>query len=152
MSDDFDTALLSAEAAENAAVYGYSLAGAKLATPHDKALARAGYDVHRAQVEKVRGWVIERGSTPPPAAPVYSLPNAVTDAASARLMLAAIDESTAAAYADVVAAAALGGPVQGAAAAALQSAAVREALWRTTSVPFPGLVGRLGSARDEDGR
>lgn len=145
MSDDLDTTLLAAEAAENAAVYGCSLAGARLATPHDKAVARAAYDVHRAQVEAVRGWLIERGSTPPPAAPVYALPSAVTDDASARSMLAAIEESTAAAYADVVAAAAEGGPVQEAAAVALQSAAVREATWRTTSVPFPGLVGRLGS-------
>jgi hypothetical protein len=145
MSDDLDTTLLAAEAAENAAVYGYSLAGARLDTPHDKSVARAAYDVHRAQVETVRGWLIERGSTPAPAAPVYSLPSPVTDGASARLMLAAIEESTAAAYADVVAAAAGGGPVQGAAAAALQTAAVRAALWRTTSVPFPGLVGRLGS-------
>ena len=155
MSDDLDTALLAAEAAdttllaaeaaENAAVYGYSLAGAKLATPHDKAVARAGYDVHRAQADTVRGWLIARGSTPPPAAPVYSLPSAVTDDASARVLLAAIEESTAAAYADVIAAAAGGAPIQGAAAVALQSAAVREARWRTTSVPFPGLVGRLSS-------
>lgn len=146
MSDDLDTALLAAEAAENAAVYGYSLAGARLATPHDKAVARAGYDVHRAQVETVRGWLIERGSTPPPAAPVYALPSAVTDDASARALLAAIEESTAAVCADVIAAAAGGGPVQGAAAVALQSAAVREAQWRTTSVPFPGLVGRISSS------
>ena len=140
-----DTTLFAAEAAENAAVYGYSLAGAKLATPHDKAVARAGYDVHRAQADTVRGWLIARGSTPPPAAPVYSLPSAVTDDASARVLLAAIEESTAAAYADVIAAAAGGAPIQGAAAVALQSAAVREARWRTTSVPFPGLVGRLSS-------
>jgi hypothetical protein len=140
---DLGNALLAAAAAENAAVYGYSLAGARLADPHEKAVARAAYDVHRAQVQAVTGWLTDRSSTPAPPAPVYDLPSPVTDPAAARAALAAIEESTAAAYADVVAAA--DGSLQRAAALALQSAAVREAGWRTTSVPFPGLLGRIGS-------
>jgi Domain of unknown function (DUF4439) len=140
---DLKSALLAAAAAENAAVYGYSFAGARLADPLQKAVARAAYDVHRAQVQAVIGWLAERGSTPAPPAPVYDLPSPVNDPTTVRAALAAIEESTAAAYADVVAAAA--GPLQRAAALALQSAAVREARWRTTSVPFPGLLGRIGS-------
>jgi hypothetical protein len=140
---DLGSALLAAAAAENAAVYGYSLAGARLGDPHELAVARAAYDVHRAQAQAVTGWLTERSSTPAPAAPVYDLPSPVNDPATARAALAAIEESTAAAYADVVAAAA--GPLQRAAALALQSAAVRAARWRTTSVPFPGLIGRIGS-------
>jgi Domain of unknown function (DUF4439) len=143
--DSLTTALLAAAAAENAAVYGYSVAGAKLGTPQDKAAALAAYDVHRAQVEVVREWLFARSSTPPPAAPVYDLPSPVTDATSAGTTLAAIEESTAATYADVVAAAVGSAAVQRGAALALQSAAVREAQWRTTSVPFPGLTSRLGS-------
>ncbi|HTC69466.1 MAG TPA: DUF4439 domain-containing protein [Acidothermaceae bacterium] len=141
-------ALLAAAAAENAAVYGYSLAGARLATPQDKATARAAYDVHRAQVEALTEQLASLGvgASPPPASPVYVLPSPVTDATSARATLAAIEESTAATYADVVAAAPPGSSaLLRDAALWLQSAAVREAQWRTTSVPFPGLVGRLPS-------
>jgi uncharacterized protein DUF4439 len=139
-------ALLAAAAAENAAVYGYSLAGARLATPQDKAAARAAYDLHRAQVEALTEQLASLQATPPPASPVYELPSAVTDAASARATLAAIEESTAATYADVVAATPPGSPaLLRSAALWLQSTAVREAQWRTTSVPFPGLVGRLPS-------
>jgi hypothetical protein len=137
------TALLAAAAAENAAVYGYSLAGAKLATGQDKNAARTAYDAHRAQVQNVTQWLATLGTTPAPAAPVYRLPSPVVDNASARALLAAIEESTAAAYADVVAVASA--ELQRDAALELQAAAIREAQWRTTSVPFPGLVGRLGT-------
>lgn len=146
-SASLEAALIAVVAAENAAVYGYGVAGARLATPHDKAAARAAYDVHRAQVAAVTDWLSGLGSTPAPAAPVYVLPSPVVDALSARAALAAIEESTAATYADVVAAVLpAGGELQRDAALWLQSAAVREAQWRTAPVPFPGLVGRLPSS------
>lgn len=141
MSDPLVDALLAAAAAENAAVYGYPLAGARLATPREKAVARAAYDTHLAQVQAVAGWLADDGSTPPPPAPVYDLPNLPTDSTSARTTLAAIEESTAATYADVVAVAS--GAAQRAAALALRSAAVREAQWLGVSTPFPGLAGRF---------
>jgi hypothetical protein len=134
--------LQAAAAAENAAVYGYSLAGARL-TAHERTIARGDYDVHRAQLQAVIGWLAGRSATAAPAAPIYALPTPVTDAGSARALLASLEEGTAAAYADVVAYAT--GSLQRAAALALQSAAVREARWRGHSVPFPGLLGRLGS-------
>ena len=143
VSSSIVTTLLAAAAAENAAVYGYSVAGAKLATARDKNAARTAYDAHRAQVQTVTGWLADLGATPAPAAPVYRLPSPVVDNASARALLAAIEESTAAAYADVVAVATA--QLQRDAALELQAAAIREAQWRTTSVPFPGLVGRLGT-------
>ena len=136
------TALLAAAAAENAAVYGYSVAGARLATGQDKYAARAAYDAHRAQVQTVTQWLADLGTTPAPAAPVYRLPSPVTDNPTARALLAAIEESAAAAYADVVAVASA--QLQHDAALELQAAAIREAQWRTTPVPFPGLLGRLG--------
>jgi len=135
------TALLAAAAAENAAVYGYAVAGARLATGQTKNAARTAYDAHRAQVQTVTQWLAGLGATPAPAAPVYQLPNPVVDNPSARDLLAAIEESTAAAYADVVAVAS--GQLQHDAALELQAAAIREVQWRTTPVPFPGLVGRL---------
>jgi len=135
------TALLAAAAAEDAAVYGYSVAGARLATGQAKNAARTAYDAHRGQVQTVTQWLGGLGATPAPAAPIYRLPNPVVDNPTARALLAAIEESTAAAYADVVAVAT--GQLQHDAALLLQAAAVREAQWRTTPVPFPGLVGRL---------
>jgi hypothetical protein len=145
MSDATVAALLAAAAAENAAIYGYPLAGARLDLEQDRVVARAAYDAHRAQLLTVDGWLADRGSTPAPGAPLYDLPSPVTDSASARALLAAMEESTAATYADLVAVAS--GPLQRAAALALQSAAIREAGWRTTSVPFPGLLGRLPATR-----
>lgn len=143
MSTALADALVSAAAAENAAVYGYAVAGARLVSPTERANARDAYDQHRAQVQAVAGWLKTHGAAPaPPPAAVYQLPHPVTDARAAVALLALLEEGTAAAYADVVAAAADEG-LRRAAALALQSAAVREARWKGASVPFPGLVGRL---------
>jgi Domain of unknown function (DUF4439) len=141
MSDPIVVALLAVAAAENAAIYGYPMAGARLDLEQDRVAARTAYTAHRTQLLTVGGWLADRGSTPAAAAPLYDLPSPLADAASARALLAAMEESTAAAYADLVAV--TSGPLQRAAALALQSAAVRETAWRTTSVPFPGLLGRL---------
>jgi hypothetical protein len=148
-SDSLTTALVAVVEAENAAVYGYSVAGARLSSSAQRLVARGDYDVHRAQVPSTTSWLSNHSdrtagdgtvSAAPPAA-VYALPSPVTDAASALALLAALEENTAARYADVVSLAT--GNLQRAAALALQSAAVREAKWRNSSVPFPGLTGRL---------
>jgi Domain of unknown function (DUF4439) len=135
-------ALQSAADAENAAIYGYSLAGAKLATDQ-RALARGDYDIHRAQLLVVSGWLSERATTAGPAQPAYQLPYPITDAATAAKLLADLEEAAAGAYADVVAASS--GSLQRSAGLALQSAAVREARWRGSTVAFPGLNGRSPS-------
>ncbi len=133
-------ALHAAAAAENAAIYGYSVAGAHLAEAQ-RAAARGDYDVHRAQLQAVTSWLAEQGAIAAPAQPVYRLPYAVTDPVSAASLLTALEEAAAAAYADVVAVAT--GDLQRASALALQSAAIRETHWRGSTVAFPGLVGRL---------
>jgi len=134
-------ALIAAAAAENAAVYGYSVAGARLSAS-DKGVARTAYDAHRAQALVVAQWLADASATPDPDVPGYQLPSPVTDATSARATLVAIEESTAAAYADVIAAA--DPPLRRAAALALQLAATRAATWRGRATAFPGLAGRLG--------
>jgi len=146
-SDSLTAALVAVVEAENAAVYGYSVAGARLSSSAQRLVARGDYDVHRAQVQATMSWLSDHArqsdtaaSAAPPAA-VYALPSPVTDAASALALLAALEENTAARYADVVSLAT--GSLQRAAALALQAAAVREAKWRHGSVPFPGLTGRL---------
>ena len=134
-------ALLAAAAAEDAAVFGYSVAGPRLATATQRSAASGYYDVHRAQRDAVAGWVIGHGRTPAPPAAEYALPDPVNDPASAAALLVGLEEATAARYADIVALAT--GSLRRAAALALQQAATREARWRETSVPFPGLVDRL---------
>jgi hypothetical protein len=144
------SALIAVVEAENAAVYGYSVAGARLSSSGQRLVARGDYDVHRAQVQATSSWLSDHAdraakadgsaSAAPPAAE-YSLPTPVTDAASATVLLARLEENTAARYADLVAVAT--GDLRRAAALALQSAAVREAKWRGSSAPFPGLTGRL---------
>jgi hypothetical protein len=142
--DSLTSALVALIEAENAAVYGYSLAGARLSSSTQRLVARGDYDVHRAQVQATTSWLSEHGngstSAAPPAA-VFALPSPVTDAASAIALLAALEENTAARYGDVVSLST--GRLQRAAALALQSAAVRGAKWRNGSVPFPGLTDRL---------
>ena len=134
-------ALQAVAAAENAAIYGYSTAGARLRDPKLKAAARADYDVHLAQLQAVTGWLADRAATASAPPPVYELPQPITDDATATALLTRLEEAVAAAYADLVAAAT--GDLRRAAALALQQAAVRESSWRGKSVPFPGLVGRL---------
>jgi len=129
--------------AENAAIYGYARRGPSLAASADRTVARGYYDVHRAQLQAVTGWIEtyagSAASVPPPAA-VYSADGQAATATPADT-LAGLEEATAATYADAVALAT--GALQRAAALALQGAAIREAHWRGQAVAFPGLVGRL---------
>ena len=136
------TALQALADAENAAIYGYSVAGARLAVDQRTA-ARGDYDVHRAQLLVVTGWLAERHASAAPALPAYQLPYQVTDASTAAKLLADVEEAAAGAYADLVAVS--DGALQRSAGLALQAAAVREAHWRGSTVAFPGLSGRLPS-------
>jgi hypothetical protein len=141
MSDALTQALLAAATAEDAAIYGYSLAGARLASREERSVARGYYDVHREQRQAVAGWLESHGATPPPPAVQYSPSEPVHDAASASALLTKLEEATAARYVDIVAVST--GSLQRSAALALQAAATREAHWRGTCVPYPGLVDRL---------
>jgi hypothetical protein len=128
--------------AENAAIYGYSVAGAKLLADQ-RASARGDYDVHRAQLLVVSSWLDERSTTASPAVPAYQLPYRVADAAAAAKLLADLEEAAAGSYADLVAVSSAA--LQRSAGLALQSAAVRELRWRGSAVAFPGLNGRSPS-------
>jgi len=54
------TALSAVVDAENAAIYGYSVAGPRLDTAARRTAARSDYEVHRAQLLAVRGWLAQR--------------------------------------------------------------------------------------------
>ena len=131
--------LQDALAAEHAVVYGYGVAGARLAgRARDRALR--GYDRHRAQRDELVRVVEERGGVPVAPAASYALPHPVEDARDALGLVTLLEERLAAVWADAVPE--LRGDLQHRAAEGLREAAVAAALWRGGSVPFPGLPER----------
>jgi Domain of unknown function (DUF4439) len=141
--DDSGSAVVKAAqaalAGEHAAVYGYGVVGARIAS--DRAAdARSAYDAHRAQRDRMTRVVRDLGGTPRPAAAAYALPFAVPDSAAAARLAADLEDRVAGVYADLVRAAE--GRLRGDAAAALREAAVRAVRWRGRSVAFPGLAER----------
>jgi hypothetical protein len=130
-------AVQAALAAEQAAVYGYGVAGGHL-TGARQAEARQGYDAHRARRDALARTVADLGAVPVAAAAGYRLPFPVTDAASAARLAVYVEERVAGAHGGVVRAA-IGG-VRRDAASAMRDAAVRAVRWRGGSVAFPGLA------------
>ena len=128
-------------AAEHAVVYGYGVAGARLAG-QDRERALRGYDRHRARRDELVRVVADHGGDPVAPAAAYALPHPVEDARDALALVTLLEERLAAVWADAVLA--LGGDLQRRAAEGLREAAVAAALWRRGSVPFPGLPERAG--------
>lgn len=131
-----DQALQGALSAEDAAVYGYGVAGARL---HGAALARAtaDYQAHRARRDRLAALIGARRQTPVGAAPVYTLPFPVTGASTAGRLAGYLENRLTAVYADLVAVSA--GSTRHLAAAALRTAATTAAAWTATTPAFPGL-------------
>jgi Domain of unknown function (DUF4439) len=132
-------ALQAALAAEHAATYGYGVLGPRLAG-RERQRAQSGHDAHRARRDELAGHLYDRQADPAAAAPAYELPFSVRDASSAGRLAVRLEEGVAATYADLVRASS--GSVRELAARALQEVAVRAAMWRGASVPFPGLPER----------
>jgi Domain of unknown function (DUF4439) len=123
-------------AAENAAVYGYGLAGAQL-SGSQLTTAQQDWNLHRAAGVSVSSMITQRGGTPLPAAAVYRPPFAVNSATSARALAAVLENGLVQAYLALVALddAAL----RAFGASEMQAAAIRAAFWRGGTIPFPGL-------------
>jgi hypothetical protein len=123
-------------AAENAAVYGYGLAGAQL-SGSQLTTAQQDWNLHRAAGVSVSSMITERGGTPAPAATVYRPPFPVNSATSARALAAVLENGLVQAYLALVALddAAL----RAFGASEMQAAAIRAAFWRGGTIPFPGL-------------
>ena len=126
-------------AAEHAVVYGYGVAGARLRGTARRR-ARRTWDRHRASRDLVALLITEQGVDPAAAAATYALPRPVETAADARLFAMLLEERLAAVWADAVHA--LDGDLRAMAVDGLRDAAVAAALWRSGSVPFPGLAER----------
>ena len=126
-------------AAEHAVVYGYGVAGARMAGRARERALRA-YDRHRAQRDELVRVIEDRGGLPLAPAAAYALPHPVEDARDALALVTLLEERLAAVWADAVLE--LRGDPQRRAAEGLREAAVAAALWRRGSIPFPGLPER----------
>ena len=90
-----DEALAAALAAEHATIFGYGVAGARLAGQHLTAV-REAEQVHRARRDTLLTRLIAASVQPPSAEPAYALPFPVTDAAGALRLAVHLEERTAA--------------------------------------------------------
>jgi len=139
MSEQETEALQAALAGEHAAVWAYGLIGARLRGAERRA-ALSALSVHQARRDRLVDLVRAAKAEPVVASPGYDHPAPVDTAAEAELLAVLVEERVAAVHADLVVA---GTPaVRTLALDALREAAVRAALWRGGSVPFPGLPER----------
>jgi hypothetical protein len=126
-------------AAEHAVVFGYGVAGARLAGG-DRRRALAGWSAHGDRRDRLAGLIAARDATPVPPAASYALPSPVRSTGDAVALLAQLEDRLADVWADAVAR--LTGDLRGLAATGLADAAVAGARWRGTSLAFPGLPER----------
>lgn len=121
-------------AGEDAAIYAYSLAGARLPSSARRR-ALAGLDEHRTARSRAAGLVTAAGGVAPPAAASYDLPGPVTTPRQARDLMAQVDNALVGVYADA-AAAAVGQERRWAARTAAANGA-RAVGWGAPSEAFP---------------
>jgi hypothetical protein len=136
------TALQAALAAEQAAVYGYGVAGAHLSGAN-QAIAQQYWTVHREARDTLTAMITALGATPVAALAYYNLPFPVTSAASAEVLAAHLEDGVTAAYLGVVAVTDASMRTFG--AQAMQAAAGRAAHWRGSTIAFPGLPASTAS-------
>ncbi|SEC37211.1 protein of unknown function [Streptomyces sp. 2131.1] len=148
-SDGVLEAAQAALAAEHAAVYGYGVAGGRVAAAR-RPEATAAHHAHRARRDALVRTVRDLGGEPVASDAAYALPFAVPDSAAAVRLAAVLEDRVAYVYSDLVRAA--DGSLRRTAADALREAAVRAARWRGTGVPFPGLAERAGARAGTDTR
>lgn len=121
-------------AGEDAAIYAYSIAGARLPSSARRR-ALAGLDDHRAARSRAAGLVTAAGAVAPPAAASYDLPGPVSTAREARELMAQVDNALVGVYADAAAAAV--GPERRWAARTAAANAARAVDWGAPSQAFP---------------
>ena len=129
-------ALQAALAAEDAAIFGYPVAGAHLSGSR-KAAAVQDWTEHNEARDTLTAMISALGATPAAAQAFYQLPFAVTDAASAAKLAAYLEEGVTRAYLGLVAVSDRRLRMFG--ALAMQGPAERAAFWRGNTQAFPGL-------------
>jgi hypothetical protein len=129
-------ALQAALAAENAAIYGYGVAGAML-SGDEQAAALSDWKLHLEARDTLQAMITKLGATPAAASAAYRLPFPVQDASSARQLAATIEDGVTRAYLGVVAV--TDQTLRTFGALAMQGPANRAAAWRGRTVAFPGM-------------
>jgi hypothetical protein len=128
-------ALQAAMAAENAAVYGYGVAGAHL-TGARRAAAQRDWIAHESGRDTLAGMLISRAGTPVPAATAYKLPFPVRNPTAAVALTAYLEDRVTTAYLGLVAL--TDAELRSLGARGVRSAALRAAAWRGSTLAFPG--------------
>jgi hypothetical protein len=129
-------ALQAALAAEQAAIFGYGVAGAHLSGSRGSA-AMQYWTGHKAARDALAAMITAAGATPGAAQAYYQLPFTVHDTATARALAAYLEDGVTRAYLGLVAVSDQKLRMFG--AAAMQQAATRAAYWRGSTQAFPGL-------------
>jgi hypothetical protein len=130
------TALQAALAAEHATIYGYGVVGARL-TGSNKDYAMSAMTAHLVQRDRLITLISALGATPVAALPAYRLPFAVNSAATARQLGAHLEQGSAGAAWDLIAASTPGSKIRALAIGWLSDAAKRAAHWGQQQ-PLPG--------------
>ncbi len=131
-------ALQAALAAEDAACWGYGVAGAHLAGSLRDAAVR-DWTGHNEARDALAGMIAARGAAPVAASAFYRLPFPVHDTGSAMALAAYLEDGVTRAYLGIVAVA--DRRLRRFGALAMQGAAQRAAFWRGSTEAFPGLTG-----------
>ena len=129
-------ALQAALAAEDAAIFGYGVAGAFLSGSSQSA-AEQYWTRHNEARDTLAAMISGLGATPVAAQAFYRLPFAVHDAASAVALAAYLEDGVTRAYLGLVAVS--DRQLRTFGALAMQVCAQRAAFWRGSTQAFPGL-------------
>jgi len=129
-------ALQAALAAENAAIFGYGVAGAHLAG-NSLAAAEQDWTTHNEARDTLAAMIRRLGAAPTATQAFYQLPFPVHDPASATALAAYLEEGVTRAYLGLVAVS--DQSLRRFGALSMQGAAQRAAFWRGSTQAFPGL-------------
>jgi hypothetical protein len=129
-------ALQAALAAEDAAIFGYGVAGAHLSGSR-KSAAVQDWTGHNKSRDSLTAIISALGATPVAAQAFYRLPFAVDDASTATALAAYLEDGVTRAYLGLVAVSGQKWRTFG--ALAMQDSARRAAFWRGATQAFPGL-------------
>ena len=129
-------ALQAALAAEDAAIFGYGVAGAHLAGSR-QAVAGQDWTGHNRARDTLAAMIVRLGAVPVAAQAFYRLPFPVRDAASAMALAAYLEDGVTRAYLGLVAVS--DRSLRDFGALAMQGSAERAAYWRGSTQAFPGL-------------
>ena len=130
------SALQAALAAEDAAIFGYGVAGAHL-TGSNQTAAERDWTAHNLARDTLAVMISRLGAAPAAAQAFYQLPFRVHDATSAMALAAYLEDGVTRAYLGLVAVS--DQRLRHFGALAVQDAAQRAAFWRGSTQAFPGL-------------